>query len=79
MCAYYEFNNCRFQPTWDLMIVDLPELMRVMGYIREALIKSVHGEPAKPRTDELPLILRISRSPFDKLSANGRLNQSFLR
>lgn len=38
------------------MIVDLPELMRVMGYIREALIKSVHGEPAKPRTDELPLI-----------------------
>ena len=46
--------------------------------IKEALIKSVRGEPAGPRTDESPAIYDISRSPFDKLRANGRLNQSFL-
>jgi len=46
--------------------------------IKEALIKSVPGEPAEPRTDESRAIYGISRSPFDKLRANGRLNQRFL-
>jgi len=47
--------------------------------VKEALIKSVRGEPAEPRTDESPAIYDISRSPFDKLRANERLNQSFLK
>jgi hypothetical protein len=54
--------------------------------IREALIKSVRGEPVEPRTDESPQILRHFpftpfgwlRTGFDMLRANGRLNQSFL-
>ena len=47
--------------------------------IKEALIKSERGEPAEPRTDESPAIYDISRSPFDKLRANERLNQGFLK
>jgi hypothetical protein len=46
--------------------------------VRGSLIKSVRGEPVEPRTDESLPIYCISRSPFDKLRANGRLDQSFL-
>ena len=45
-----------------------------MMNIKEGLIKSVRGEPAEPRTDESPAIYDISRSPFDKLRANGKLD-----
>jgi hypothetical protein len=47
-------------------------------FLREALIKSVRGEPVEPRTDESPVIYSIPRSPFDKLRANGGLYQTFL-
>jgi hypothetical protein len=39
---------------------------------------SVRGELVEPRTDESLPIYGISRSPFDKLRANGRLGQGFL-
>ena len=44
---------------------------------KEPLIKSVRGELVEPRTDDSLAIYGVSRSPFDKLRANGRLNQRF--
>jgi hypothetical protein len=36
---------------------------------KEALIKSIRGEPVEPRADKSPAIYGISRSPFDELRA----------
>jgi len=59
------FSKKRFCFLGDLGIVT----------VKKALIKAVRGELVEPRTHKSPAIYVVSRSPFDELRANGRLNQ----
>lgn len=49
-----------------------------MSTLREELIKSVRGEPVEPQADRITDHSNAYPVAFDKLRANGELNQCFL-